>query len=111
MTKKDMFYKNTLKHIETVKGFMLDFADEIVDRGAEHDKSKLLDPEKEHFKKYTPLLKDSTYGSPEYHKFLENLKPALDHHYAENRHHPEHFEHGIEDMTLIRSCQILVILI
>ena len=29
------------------------------------------------------------------------MKPALDHHYENNRHHPEHFKNGIKDMTLI----------
>ncbi len=47
------------------------------------------------------LLKDSTYGSKEYKKFLEGLKPALDHHYAHTRHHPESFKNGISSMNLI----------
>ena len=29
------------------------------------------------------------------------MKPALEHHYAVNRHHPEHFTNGVNDMTLI----------
>ena len=37
----------------------------------------------------------------EYQQFLDKLKPALDHHYASNRHHPEHFVNGVTDMTLI----------
>ena len=31
-----------------------------------------------------------TYGSDEYKACLTEMKPALDHHYAANRHHPEH---------------------
>ena len=42
-----------------------------------------------------------TYGSEEYQASLDALKPALEHHYASNRHHPEHFVNGINDMTLI----------
>ena len=37
----------------------------------------------------------------QYIEALEKLKPALEHHYASNRHHPEHFVNGINDMTLI----------
>ena len=37
----------------------------------------------------------------EYYANLEGMKSALDHHYASNRHHPEHFVNGINDMTLI----------
>jgi hypothetical protein len=58
----------------------------------EHDLSKLSSPEKEIFDEYTPKLKGSTYGSDEYKKFLKEMKVALDHHYKENRHHPEHFQ-------------------
>ena len=29
------------------------------------------------------------------------MKPALDHHYAKNKHHPEHYPDGINDMTLV----------
>jgi len=39
----------------------------------------------------TPKLAGSTYGSEEYKAFLGQMKPALDHHYAVNDHHPEHF--------------------
>ena len=29
------------------------------------------------------------------------MKPALDHHYAVNSHHPEHYPNGIDDMDLV----------
>lgn len=29
------------------------------------------------------------------------MKPALDHHYANNRHHPEHHQGGIDGMNLL----------
>ena len=35
------------------------------------------------------------------------MKPALDHHYANNRHHPEHFENGISDMNLIDLIEMI----
>jgi hypothetical protein len=41
------------------------------------------------------------YGGAEYQQCLAEMKTALDHHYAHNRHHPEHFQEGIEGMTLI----------
>lgn len=36
------------------------------------------------------------------------VQKALDHHYANNRHHPEHFEHGIEDMNLLDILEMVV---
>ena len=35
------------------------------------------------------------------------MKTALQHHYAANRHHPEHFTKGIDDMTLIDIIEML----
>jgi hypothetical protein len=53
------------------------------------------------FADLTPQLATMTYGSEEYQASLDALKPALDHHYASNRHHPEHFNNGVNDMTLV----------
>ena len=35
------------------------------------------------------------------------FKPAIDHHYANNRHHPEHWPNGINDMTLMDLIEML----
>ena len=66
-----------------------------------HDRSKLESPEAEVFEVMTEKLKGSTYGSPEYTAMLAEMKPALDHHYAHNRHHPEYHKDGIKGMNLI----------
>lgn len=92
---------DTLKHIEKVRACLNKLIPLIIDRGVLHDKSKLETPEKEYFDKYTPKLADCTYLSDEYKRYLSELKPALDHHYANNRHHPEHFLEGIKGMDLI----------
>jgi hypothetical protein len=91
----------TQKHIENVRKYIRFMIDKIDMRGVKHDASKLESPEVEVFAEYTPKLNNTTFGSEEYYKNLEGMKPALDHHYASNRHHPEHFVHGINDMTLI----------
>ena len=52
-------------------------------------------------------MKNCTYGSDEYKSFLEGLKPALDRHYSNNRHHPEHFENGISGMNLIDLLEMI----
>lgn len=91
----------TQKHIETVRRYIRFMIDKIEMRGVKHDASKLETPEVELFAKVTPKLASTTYGSEEYSGFLDKLRPALDHHYASNRHHPQHFVNGINDMTLI----------
>jgi hypothetical protein len=35
------------------------------------------------------------------------MKPALDHHYCVNRHHPEHFVDGVGGMNLIDVIEML----
>ena len=91
----------TQKHIEAVRKYIRFMIDKIDMRGVKHDASKLESPEVEVFAEYTPKLNSTTFGSEDYYKNLEEMKPALDHHYASNRHHPEHFVNGINDMTLV----------
>ena len=83
--------KSTQVHINQV-GLLIDrIIKELTSRLKHHDESKFSDEEWPIFTKYTTKLKDCTYGSEEYKKYLSEMKPALDHHYAANRHHPEHF--------------------
>ena len=59
------------------------------------------------FAEYTDQLKNLEYNSEEYKASLAALKPALDHHYATYRHHPEHFADGVNDMNLIDLCEMI----
>lgn len=92
--------ESTLNHKERVKELLIIAAEEIVERGENHDNSKLESPEIELMNKYSPLISELVFGSEEYYASLVALKPALDHHYDVNRHHPEHYENGIDDMDL-----------
>jgi len=93
--------EDTIEHIVNVQLKLEKFAKELGKRGEVHDKSKLQSPEKELFDEMTPILKSLTYGSDEYKDSLAKLKPALDHHYANNSHHPEHYRDGIKGMDLV----------
>jgi len=92
---------DTFRHIERVRNLLGEVATELIERGSYHDQSKLESPEVELFTEYTPKLAECTYGSPEYEEFRKKLGPALEHHYANNSHHPEHWKNGINDMSLI----------
>lgn len=98
---------DTLKHSRRVDQLLLQMIAAIQGRVTLHDASKLEDPEKAIFDEYSPKLKTSTYGSDEYKGFLSEMKVALDHHYANNRHHPEHFENGVAGMTLVDLVEML----
>jgi len=91
----------TRKHQQKVQELLLQIISELILRAQNHDKSKLESPELEIFEKYTQKLKDTSYGSDEYNQYLAEMKPALDHHYANNRHHPEHHGNSVNRMDLI----------
>lgn len=82
---------DTLKHIGLVQRYGTKFINYLNNRLIKHDASKLEKEERQVFDKMTPRLKACTYGSEKYKRFLEEMKPALKHHYANNRHHPEFF--------------------
>jgi len=91
----------TMEHIHTVCHYLNLFIKEMLDRCEKHDQSKLCSPEVEIFTEFTNKLAGTTYGSDEYKKHLRSMKPTLDHHYANNAHHPEFYINGMEGMTLI----------
>jgi uncharacterized protein (DUF1330 family) len=98
---------DTYKHIQTVQSLLNRVVCDFIKRGEAHDQSKLNDPERAVFDEFTPKLAESTYGSEEYKGFLAAMKPALDHHYANNSHHPEHFPNGIHGMSLLDLTEML----
>lgn len=83
--------KDTKEHIARVQEIMGRCVEIIERRAAVHDASK-LGPEEKPFFDDAQELKSLTYGSPEYKAALLKLKPALDHHYKVNSHHPEHYD-------------------
>lgn len=91
---------DTLLHIKRVNQLLTEAAIELIRRANVHDNSKLESPEKELFDEFTPKLKGTTYGSEEYKKYLKELSVALEHHYENNSHHPEHYENGVNGFDL-----------
>jgi hypothetical protein len=96
-----------IKHIHRVRHFLYLMIEELDKRARLHDQSKLESPEKEIYGEYTPELAKTEYGSEAYKALLEKVKPATEHHYAKNRHHPEHWPNGINDFTLIDLVEML----
>lgn len=104
---KEVSVFKTMRHIETVRNYLNSVVKELLKRGERHDQTKLQSPEVETFDVYTAKLKHTTYGSPEYKKYLDEMKPALTHHNTNNRHHPEHHPDGIKGMTLVDLMEML----
>jgi hypothetical protein len=97
----------TLFHSQRVGELMVQVVKEALDRSSCRDRSKTEPPEVEVFDEFTPKLKNSTYGPAEYKGFLEAMGDGLKHHYEANRHHPEHFDNGVNDMTLVDLVEML----
>lgn len=97
----------THKHVRKVQKYINAFVADLIHRGEHHDDSKFEEPELSIFAENTHKLGQTQYGGEEYKKLLEEVKPAIVHHYSKNRHHPEHWPNGIEDMTLIDLLEML----
>lgn len=93
--------QDTIEHIQKVQARVHECANNLIVRAAHHDESKLHEPEKPGFDKITTQLRELTYGSDEYKAALLENQPTIDHHYAHNSHHPEHYENGIAGMSLL----------
>lgn len=97
----------------TVEGFFADHEEtsasrltgyviqDLFERAVIHDYSKFSPEEFDDFERVTPRLKTLTYGSEEYRASLREIKPAIQHHYQVNSHHPEHYPDGINGMNLL----------
>jgi len=100
--------RQTIAHIQRVQALLSEVVANLLERARVHDNSKLHDPEADTFAVMTAKLAECTYGSEEYKGYLREMKPALDHHYAHNRHHPEHWPDGIKDMSLLDLLEMMV---
>lgn len=101
---------NTLRMVDSVPNrdhfnFMTHvnfFITKLTEEAHAHDQSKLQSPEAELFENTPRELRDMTFGSTEYEQNKRtNLKKAMQQHYKNNRHHPEHFPNGILGMNFV----------
>lgn len=96
-----------ISHINDVRTNLHKLTKEILERSKVHDESKLQSPEREVYAEHTGELGKVQYGSPEYQALLDKVKPAVEHHWANNRHHPEHWPNGINDMDLVDLLEMI----
>lgn len=93
----------TAKHIARVAEYMTAAASEIWLRGQNHDDSKFNPIEAGPLQVVQDIIDregEAPYGSDEYKRRTAILEPMLAHHYANNRHHPEHYPNGINGFDL-----------
>lgn len=87
--------------------YLLKFCYALIKRGIVHDLSKYSAEEEPYFRAQVSKLKGTTFGSPEYQALLDSIRPALDHHYSVNSHHPQFYNNGIDGMSLLDEIEML----
>jgi hypothetical protein len=98
---------STWRHINRVQYYLGKVQRQLIGRMIDHDQSKLETPEAEDFA-IVEDIGDSEYQSEAYERNREEvLGDALAHHYANNRHHPEHFKEGVDEMNILDILEML----
>ena len=92
------YVTDIIAHKQTVAEFLRIANNELFERAIYHDDSKFSPEEIEVYEEVTPILKELEYGGPDY---KDAIKLLGQHHYENNRHHPEHFSNGLAGMNLI----------
>ena len=90
-----------IDHKALVINGLMRLAHQMWKRGMAHDTSKFEEPEYSLYASVQSEWEKYPYGSAGYEVLLNKIRPAIDHHVAHNRHHPEYFENGVSGMTLL----------
>lgn len=100
----------TMRHIDLVAANLGKFGADLAVRATVHDDSKFTKIESEALdamKRLVEIEGPADYGSEEYDRRKAIMAPMLNHHYANNDHHPEHHARGIDDMNLMQIVEML----
>lgn len=100
-TETTNYLSNLLGHKQLVGLYLQRVTTALFQRAVEHDYSKFSPEEFWPYAEALPRFEQTEYGSEEYKACCESIKPAIEHHFEANRHHPEHFANGINDMNLL----------
>ena len=98
---------DTIMHISEVMENLMEIVSDLERRGVSHDRSKLLPVEFDAFVSTRPKFKKANYGTPEYQECVDCIKPSIDHHYANNRHHTGYHKNGFSDMNLLDILEMI----
>lgn len=103
------FIEDLNNHKELVRVLLNNLAENLKHRGIVHDNSKYDAEEAEQFETISDIRREDFET---YEEWFNTTKPMLDkalkHHYENNRHHPEHFKNGVEDMNLLDVLEMVV---
>ena len=101
------FLCDTLLHIGEVAENLEIIASKLRQRGLSHDRTKLEELEFDAFVSTRRNFKKANYGTPEYQACCDTIRPAVDHHHENNRHHTAYYVNGVDDMTLVDVIEMI----
>jgi len=105
---REKFEDLTNKHKADVSAIMSKMIEALTSRMKRHDDSKLTEPEMSGFIKIAPELNGGKKISIDSQEYKDSIKiSAVEEHYKNNDHHPEHFENGVEDMNLMQVTEMV----
>lgn len=84
-----------LQHVSMVRALLRKVAHRLLERADLHDLSKLAEDELGGMAR----ISQNKFGSLEYVGALSS--PVVKLHWSRNSHHPEHFEQGFKDMSVV----------
>lgn len=103
------FLDDLHKHKVLLRAVLYNLANQLKERADKHDDSKFSKEEKDVFESIDNIKREDFDSYEEYFNCTKPLiQKALDHHYANNRHHPEHFEKGVDNMNLLDIIEMIV---
>jgi hypothetical protein len=85
----------------------MQFVSDLQERAMVHDDSKFGADE---FPIYASMMDEfaaNPFGTTGYFRAKDAIKDATARHFKANRHHPEHFENGVDGMTLVDILEML----
>ena len=87
-----------LRHRGYVSYCLKLIAHDLLRRAEAQDLSKFRLDEFAGFARINHIARNHEYGSPSYHAALDQESETINRHYLRNPHHPQFYEHGIDNM-------------
>lgn len=101
------YVKDVIDHKQRVAGYMQTIANDLFRRAYIHDNSKFSPEEFEAYEEAFPNLQKYAYGTEELRAELRKIKPAIQHHFKANDHHPEWHDQGVGGMSLVQLLEMV----
>lgn len=105
--KRVKYLRQIHNHVMSVQKCLNSFASDLIERGRVHDISKFSEPELSGFAENVDNVSTIVYESEEYKKKWNEMRTVIDIHHINNRHHPEHWDNGVEEMTLLDILEMI----